>query len=348
MPDRKEPRLELGDSKPASNPVERPATPAVTPSRPAASNKPETPAAPSGSTSSVPTLASRPTAAETPRSGSAAGRSSLSAPVAASAGTGGSGSGQGGGYEPPPFPPRHEPEPLETGGFPILAALAGLLAVIGLVFGGWQYQRAEQQQQSMQLLADRVQELEIRLSATGQDLSEAGSTFTEKLKWADDEIRKLWRLANNEMRPNITALQEQTKTLTERLTRNEGRVTEGLAAVQKSVTDQLQAGRALQEQFEALKREVDQAAQRLTEVTLTTSTLDQRLREVDRRNQLNELQRKVEALEKQVAAAGMPPELQQKLAEQDELLASLEASRGQLVSRVTRLMDEVRELQQAR
>lgn len=226
----------------------------------------------------------------------------------------------------------------------MLAVLAGLLAVVSLVFGGWQYQRAEQQQQTMQLLADRVHELEIRLSATGQDLSEAGSTFTEKLKWADEEIHKLWRLANNEMRPNIARLQEQSRTLNERLTSNEGSV----AGVQKSVTDQAQAGRALQGHFDALKQDVEQAGQRLTEVTLTTSTLDQRLRELDQRNELTALQRKVEALEKQVATAGMPPELQQKLAEQDEVLTSLEASRSQLVSRVTRLMDEVRELQQAR
>ncbi|MBE0506598.1 MAG: hypothetical protein IBX50_07735 [Marinospirillum sp.] len=273
------------------------------------------------------------------------------------------GSGGSGGH----YPANLEPNGSGSGGSHLLVGFALLLALAGLIFGGWQYMHVDKQQQSIQALADRVQELEIRLSATGQNLSEAGNTFSEqlktaneKLKWADDEINKLWRLANNQIRPNIRGLQEQTKGLDERLSRAERQSTE-VANLARSANDKAtEAARNLQLQTEVIKKDLAAVGQRLTEVTLATSTLDQRLRNQetstrdqhlrnqDQSSKVTTLTQKVEQLEQRVSRSSITPELQKKMAEQEEILASLEASRSQLVSRVTRLMEDVQVLQQAR
>lgn len=334
MPDRKEPRLEIDPVKPAST-TERPASAPVTP-KPDAATRP---------VSHVnPEVPNKPEHQPPPQS-----------------------------VEPPPKKNErvsHHTQPSEaatpntsgSGASPLLVWLVLLLALASLAFGGWQYLRADQQQQSMQVLADRVQELEIRLSTTGQNLSEAGNSFSaqlktaneqlkaanEKLKWADDEIHKLWRLANNQIRPNITGLQEQTKGLDERLNRAERQSTE-VANLARSANDKAtEAARNLQTQTETIKKDLTAMGQRLTEVTLATSTLDQRLRNQDQSSRVTSLTQKLEQLEQRVSRSGVTPELQQKMAEYEEILASLEASRSQLVSRVTRLMEDVQALQQAR
>jgi hypothetical protein len=373
MPDRKEPRLEIDPVKPAASVAERPAS-AATANRP----KPDATVRPAPPTSSPKTSELHQSAVEKPAASVKPGAPAKPAieeplrhqPVEStykseraggygqpgkleasshSADSGGSG-GSGGGY-----PARLDSDGTGSGGSGLLIWFALLLALAGLIFGGWQYMRVDKQQQSMQVLADRVQELEIRLSATGQDLSEAGTTFSEqlkaaneKLKWADEEINKLWRLANNQMRPNIAGLQEQVKALESGLSRTERQSTEAASVARAANDKATEAGRNLQVQVEAVKKDLGAMGLRLTEVTLATSTLDQRLRNQDQGSRVAALSKKVEELDQRVSAGGIPPELQQKMTEQEEILASLEASRSQLVSRVTRLMDEVRELQQAR
>jgi prefoldin subunit 5 len=110
----------------------------------------------------------------------------------------------------------------------------------------------------------------------------------------------------------------------------------------------------LKQQLAKLSREVESYSSRLAEVSLTTSTLSQQLRDQDRREQVTALRKDLQGLTTRVTdlagkqTAEVPENLDKRLAEYDEILASLEASRSQLTSRVTRLMDDVRELQQSR
>lgn len=365
MPDRKEPRLEIDPVKPAAPSVERPASTAT--ARP----RPETPARPASAVSSAKATPAHPMSSESPavsvkpetptkpvtetplrhqpvesvykseRAGSH-GKPSESGSSAYSAGAGGSG-GSGGHY-----PANLESNGSGSGGSTLLVWFALLLALAGLIFGGWQYTRVDKQQESMQRLADRVQELEIRLSETGQDLSKAGSTFREQLEWADSEIRKLWVIAHQRNQPAIVALQGKMKEVEERANKAEAQLKEAVTASAASRQTSNETKTQLQALNDKIAGDLRELGQRLTEVTLVTSTLDQRLRNQDQSSKMNTLSKKVDELGQRVSAGGMPPELEQKLTEQEEILASLEASRSQLVSRVTRLMDEVRELQQAR
>lgn len=361
MPDRKEPRLDLPDDS-------RPAKPA----RPAGPTKPTDTAKPAGSEKTEEAKAAplnraaseaaraevRKRLAEKNAAREAEQTKSQATPPPRPTPTpdyssqsepsfGGSGGGGNGHY---PTVQNEEP----SKGFPWLASLALLLALGGLAFGGWQYQRAENQQSSLQSLADRVQELEIRLSETGQDLSEAGSTFSEKLEWADSEIRKLWVVAHQRNRPAIEALEEKFTSLESQVA---GIKRTADAANQKSDRLDAQMGQQaaeLEQQLSSLSREVESYSNRLAEVSLTTSTLAQQLRDQDRRQQVASLREDLQGLTTQVAelgrqeAAQVPENLDERLAEYEEILASLEASRSQLTSRVTRLMDDVRELQQGR
>lgn len=241
------------------------------------------------------------------------------------------------------------------------AWLGIFLALIALGALAWQFlqlqeatQQLAQQQAAMQLLTHRTQELESVLSATGDDLSAAGKKLNEKLDWADSEIRKLWVIAHQRNRPAIEALENKAKQLEQGLSKvdekNLGLVKDlnTYKATLKASTDELNV------QIKAL-------TQRLTEVSLTASTLDERLRNQDLRTSLTSLEKRVtELTNKAPSTQTQPDEVQVKsldkslekliaqVAEQQEILTSLEASRGQLVGRVTRLMDDVRQLQQHR
>ena len=262
------------------------------------------------------------------------------------------------------------------------AWLGIFLALIALGALAWQFlqlqeatQQLARQQASMQLLGNRVQELEGVLSATGDDLSAAGKKLNEKLDWADSEIRKLWVIAHQRNRPAIEALESKAKQLEQGLSKAEKQLAEALevsksvVVASKAATEQnLGLTKDLNKYNVALKTNTDELntqikalAQRLTEVSLTTSTLDERLRNQDLRTSLASLEKRVtELTNKAPSTQTQPDEVQVKsldkslekltaqLAEQQEILTSLEASRGQLVGRVTRLMDDVRQLQQRR
>lgn len=258
------------------------------------------------------------------------------------------------------------------------AWLGIFLALIALGLLAWQFlqlqhatQQMVQQQQSMQLLGNRIQELEGVLSTTGDDLSAAGNSFNEKLKLAMSEIDKLWGVAYRTNRPAIQGLDTKTKQLEQGLSKVEKQLAEALetnktvAIASKAATEKsLELAEDLKKYNATLKINADEMnlqikglTQRLTEVSLTASTLDERLRNQDLRIGLAALEKRVtELASKTPNIQSQPDELQAKLvdkltaqvAEQQEILASLEASRGQLVGRVTRLMEEVRALQQAR
>lgn len=276
------------------------------------------------------------------------------------------------------------------------AWLGIFLALIALGLLAWQFLQLEQatqqvvlQQESMQLLGNRIQELESILLTTGDDLSAAGKKFNEKLEWADSEIRKLWVIAHQRNRPAIDALEIKITQLEGSLNKSEQQLAEALntsktaALAGKTATEQnlalvndlnkykatfdtaLNANtekmrvntEKINANAEEVKGQLKGLTQRLTEVSLTASTLDERLRQQDLRTDWVALEERVAALSNKTPVsepssdelhAKLINELTAQVAEQQEVLASLEASRGQLVGRVTRLMDEVRVLQQAR
>ena len=243
--------------------------------------------------------------------------------------------------------------------YQLLLGLAWFLALAALAFAGWLSQQLQQQAQHSQELLNRIQEVELRIAATDDDLMHTGNSFTEKLAWADSEIRKLWVVAHQRNRPAIETLQTQVSQLEQQLATGSA----NLAKYQKNLaelkTNLGSVDTALAEANRKLISQHSTTQQRLAEVSLATSTLQQSMRDQDTRAAVTKLTQQLAKLEadwhKLEAAAAeqakqhstdSSAQLKQQLAEQAEVLASLEASRNQLVSRVTRLMEEVRQLQQ--
>lgn len=377
MPDRKEPRLVMPEEKAASPRTPKPETTSSTsasasrtqPQRQAteaaraevrkrlaekaAEKKPaEAPVTKAAGDKEDAGYRDRP-APERPAYSSATSRE-FQQTTASGYSSGGGGGGNGNGNY-PTLPPE------DGKSFSTLALVALVLAVLGLGFGGWQLMRAESQQETMEALADRIQELEIRLSETGQDLSEAGSSFSqrlkaheEKLEWADDEIRKLWVVAHQRNRPAIAELQEKLERVDGDLATTRTSANQANQKAQQTAEQLERERNRWNEQLARLSREVESYSNRLAEISLTTSTLNQQVRDQDRRQQVEALNQEIRDLRGQItqltqqASAEVPEDLGERLAEYEEILASLEASRSQLTSRVTRLMDDVRELQQGR
>ena len=263
--------------------------------------------------------------------------------------------------------PKRPKAPKGSAGKAWLGIVLALVALGGLGWQFMQFQQAslliEQQQESMQLLGNRIQELELRLLETGDDLSAAGSSFNEKLTWADSEIRKLWVVAHQRNRPAIDTLESKASQLEQALGKLTQQQSDALEASKealessKKATEQTASlaktskanNEALKAAVEKLNLQAKSLMQRLMEVSLIASTLDERLRNQDLRIKLTALEKRVTELgTKANNVQPEPNKLPALLAEQQEILTSLEASRAQLVSRVTRLMDEVRELQQRR
>lgn len=225
--------------------------------------------------------------------------------------------------------------------------LAIFLALVALGLLAWQFMQSQQQQATLQNFAGRIQELELRLLETGDDLSAAGESFNSKLEWADAEIRKLWVVAHQRNRPAIETLETTAKQLNTSLVKLEKQLAEVTKTTQLASTQSTNLAKDVKKQTDELSFHVKELNQRLTEASLNASTLDQRLKDQDKRTQVASLEKRVADLSTKLGQQA-PDNVQAKLVEQEEILKSLEASRNQLVSRVTRLMEEVRELQQAR
>ncbi|GLR65262.1 hypothetical protein [Marinospirillum insulare] len=264
--------------------------------------------------------------------------------------------------EPKPSPeakPTPETQPIKeklqatqpASSFKSWLAIGLATAALGVLV--WQYTQAQQQQASLGLLADRIQELEIRLSETGEDLSSAGSSFNNQLEETKATINSLIseksknNEAHKEIRSAIGKLDSKTQQLNNGLDKLEKQLATSLAASESALAQSKSLASNLKSNTDEFNFHINELNQRLAEISLTTSAFDQRLRDQDQRKQLEALQKQLAQLTTEMNQI-LPDDLQSKLVEQEEILSSLEASRSQLVSRVTRLMEEVRELQQAK
>lgn len=252
----------------------------------------------------------------------------------------------------------------------LLVALVFVIAGAG--WFGWQMH------QQIQLMEAQVEEadywarqsklalarFEGDLSETGENLEETGSSMDQRLTGLDakldetnDEIRKLWVLANEKNRPQIVALAEQQeslanelKTLASDLEATDQSVSEVQASTESlaSTLEQTQQGQQEQgDRLQALSGDLDGVNERLGGID------DQVARQLQRFEQeqslaLDGLESRLQALEtgdnrvqelsRQLAAT------RNRLSEAEKALESVDASRAQLTSRLVRLQDQVDQL----
>lgn len=208
---------------------------------------------------------------------------------------------------------------------------------------------------------------EGELSETGETLEQRGSSLEGNLvslsadiKAAQDEIRKLWVLANERNRPQIETLNREVAAVRE--------ATETLGQSLETLDNRLsEAGKGLRAEFQAdlatHRQELEQQLTGVSEqqavltgqvaqvVTATEETLDRRFQRFTQEQKLtldgldgrlSVLERSgndMEPLQRQLA------ETRRRLAEAEQTLKAVDASRAQLTSRLVRLQEQVDSLQ---
>lgn len=254
----------------------------------------------------------------------------------------------------------------------------GLLwgAVIALVAGvGGLYYQNTQLNQSLKLQSsqfnqaiNRVQALEDELTATGRDLSKSGATLESRIQTSESEIRKLWDLSNKRNRSDIESNSQAIASIKNQLDTALSDV-KNLHSILKdeSATRTLMLSTLKTEQ-ELLSTKVEAQQATLTEHVSTQQQLltQQVATEIKAREALKlELESKLSSLDGQLATllaqqsnlktqlanieakkAQSPTQDMSKTLQEHQLrLDSIDASRRQLTSNVTRLNTDVSNLQ---
>ncbi|GGY70943.1 hypothetical protein GCM10007071_17560 [Marinobacter zhanjiangensis] len=257
-----------------------------------------------------------------------------------------------------------------------------ILLVVVIAGGGWFGWQMHQQVQFMESQLEEADywarqsklalaRFEGDLSETGENLEETGSSMDERLSGLDtqleeanDEIRKLWVLANEKNRPRITSLTEQQQNLTEQQENLTGqletlvsdleaagqRVTElqGTTDTLSSGLEQTQQSRQQNsERLQTLSGELESVSDRVGGIDEQVAQQLQRFRQ-EQSLTLEGLESRLEALE---TGDGRVQELSRqltatrnRLAEAERTLESVDASRAQLTSRLVRLQEQVDQL----
>lgn len=212
---------------------------------------------------------------------------------------------------------------------------------------------------------------EGELSETGESLQERGETLDEKiaangerLDTADEEIRKLWGVADDRNRKRLDSHKASLDEYGQRL---DG-IDNELADVDKAVTDLettlAQARSSLSDDLAQLRQRLDDGLASLeqadNESVARISQLEQQMAEVDQtvENRLRRFEReqrltmdgvesRLSALENRVgnaADAGELASLKRQVNAMGQTVESIDASRSQLTSRLIRLSEQVDQL----
>ncbi len=222
-----------------------------------------------------------------------------------------------------------------------------LVAAIGGVF----YQNAQlsgalkQQQADLEKATQRIQLLEDELVATGRDLSQSGSTLKKRLQDSEHEIRKLWDLSNKRNKVDIAQNKKTLDALAKTLKDLESARKSQLAALADEKTARENKDKALQTEQQIFNGRLMTISSDLAEARDSLETLREKQSRQDAG--LDDLKSGLADLEQKQAGLGSEAMLNVKetLSIYDERLDSIDASRRQLTSNVTRLNTDVNKLQ---
>jgi hypothetical protein len=200
-----------------------------------------------------------------------------------------------------------------------------LLIVIGAcAWLGQQVMQLQQQQaassNALQLERSRVESISAQVHETGSSFVETGNVLESKFKFFDSEIRKLWDVANKRNRKGIeankTQLAKTAKSTQSAQTKLKTLATKQ-AATSKS-TDKL--SRQLASENTALRATVEAQNEQLLIMEAEMELLQQRLKNV-------------------------PNDLAVRVANNEEAVQAIDASRQQLFKRISQLQQQLDSLQ---
>ncbi|MBZ0334011.1 hypothetical protein [Marinobacter sp. AL4B] len=255
-----------------------------------------------------------------------------------------------------------------------VALIGVLLVIVAAATGaGWYLQ-----EQRIQALEGQLQDADywarqsnLALARFEGELSETGESFQERgarleqqiagnekrLDSADSEIRKLWVIANeknkqrlNEQQENIASLEKQLVGAGKAVSDLEAqleKVRTGLAGDVAQVSERLKgAVAALEQADKTLEKQVAGVEQKIEGVE---PLVDRRIKRFEQEQKLgiDGLEARIATLEKTVGSQADGPDvraLKAQVSEVKQAVASIDASRAQLTSRLVRLSEEVNQI----
>lgn len=267
--------------------------------------------------------------------------------------------------------PANKPEPAERkpGGSRAVAWLAILLLAFigGAGFLGYQQERRIEALEGQLEEADywarqsklALARFEGALSETGESLEETGASMGERLNTVDSEIRKLWALANERNRQqleqhqsSIQAVQSSLATLQTSLA-EQGEQLGGMGGRVEALGERLGEdvtglGQRIDAQGEQLAKQLAEVGSRFDAVDeqvdsrLQRFVQERRLADEEVASRLASLERRMD----QQAGSSELAQVREQLAELEQTVKAIDASRAQLTSRLVGLSAEVDRLRQ--
>jgi len=265
-----------------------------------------------------------------------------------------------------------------NGGGKKSSSSAPLLWILLLVFAaaggaGW-YQQSDRiaQMESQLEEADywarqsklALARFEGELSETGEDLQEAGQSIEQqlidqrkRLDTADSEIRKLWGVANDRNKARLNDHEARLDALANNLEEAASErkaLTASLSDLGSTLTSKLDGlESSLEQDLAAVAGRVDSQQSTLEELRSSVASvddrIDSRLKRFQREQSLtiDGLEGRLSSLEQrtQALSGGQIESLRSELASLERTVASIDASRAELTSRLVRLSEEVSQLQ---
>lgn len=259
--------------------------------------------------------------------------------------------------------------PGKTGGSRAVGWLAFALLVLVAVAGFLGYQ----QERRISALEGQLEEadywarqsklalarFEGALSETGESLEETGASMAERLDTVDSEIRKLWVVANERNRQQLAQHQASIEAVQASVASLQASVS-AQAERFSGIDSQLEAqGKRLGDEMEGLGQRIEaqgeQLAEQLAEVSGRFDTVDEqvdsRLQRFvqERRLADEEVASRLASVERKLDQQAGATELRQvtaRLAEMEQTVRAIDASRAQLTSRLVGLSQELDRLRQ--
>jgi len=221
--------------------------------------------------------------------------------------------------------PADTAQPVAKGGHGLVWLLALVLLVVIGVCGwlGQQVLQLQQQQASssnaLQLERSRMESISAQVHETDSSFAETGNVLESKFNFFESEIRKLWDVSNKRNRKAIDANTAQLKKSTQAVKAAQGKLltlNKGQTTVATAVE---KLNRRLASENTALRASLEAQSEQLLLMEGEMEVLQQRLNKV-------------------------PNDLSARVAINEEAVRSIDASRQQLVGRLTQLQKKVDEL----
>jgi len=200
-----------------------------------------------------------------------------------------------------------------------------LLIVIGAcAWLGQQVMQLQQQQaassNALQLERSRVESISAQVHETGSSFVETGNVLESKFKFFDSEIRKLWDVANKRNRQGIEANKTQ------------------LAKTAKSTQSAQTKLKTLATKQAATSKSTDKLSRQLaSENTALRATVEAQ------NEQLLIMEAEMELLQQRLM--NVPNDLAVRVANNEEAVQAIDASRQQLFKRISQLQQQLDSLQ---